>query len=212
MSWYGIILYQKYDINIKYSCEGYNIFMPESKTYTTSTSSHHPGVLTGVHRPELLPRRGEFSAWALTIAIALGFYFLTRPGPAPGLAWFFVIFFAVSAASISLGNWMDRKTFIRIESDGVVFENGLRKSHLTWDAIKEVRTSRAQWGISVQVIGPHSAQSHFAFSTLGEMQFRGKVRARTGFADGKFILDEIIRAAGLTKMTQDGQFNSYSRP
>jgi hypothetical protein len=55
-------------------------------------------------------------------------------------------------------------------------------------------------------------QAHFAFSTLGEMQFRGQVRARTGFAEGKLILDEIIRSAGLTKMLQDGQFNSYSRP
>jgi hypothetical protein len=44
------------------------------------------------------------------------------------------------------------------------------------------------------------------------MQFRGQVRARTGFADGKLILDEIIRAARLTKMLQDGQFNRYSRP
>jgi hypothetical protein len=162
-----------------------------------------------IYTPELLPRRGEFSAWALTVAAALGFYFLARPGTVPLLAWFFVIFFAFSAASISLGNWMDRRTFIRIEPDGVVFENGLRKAHLTWDTIKEVRTSRAQWGISVQVIGE---QSHFAFSTLGEMQFRGKVRARTGFAEGKFILDEIIRAAGLTRLLQDGQFNSYSRP
>jgi hypothetical protein len=61
----------------------------------------------------------------------------------------------------------------------------------------------------VQVIGGHA---HFAFPTFGEMHFRGKVRARMGFADGKFILDEIIRAAGLTKMLQDGQFNIYSRP
>ena len=167
--------------------------MPESRTYF----------------PELLPRRGEFTAWALTFATALGFYFLTKPGPVPLLAWFFVISFVFSAASISLGNWMDRKTFIRIEPNGIVFENGVRKAHLTWGAIREVRTSPARAGISVQVIGE---QAHFAFSTLGEMQFRGQVRARTGFVDGKLILDEIIRAAGLTKMLQDGQFSSYSRP
>jgi hypothetical protein len=167
--------------------------MPEPRTYI----------------PELLPRRGEFTAWALTVAVALGFYFLSRPGPTPLLAWFFIIFFAFSAASISLGNWMDRRTFIRVEPGGVVYENGLRKTRLTWDVIREVRTSPARWGISVQVIGE---QAHFAFSTLGEMQFRGQVRARTGFAEGKLILDEIIRSAGLTKMLQDGQFNSYSRP
>jgi hypothetical protein len=167
--------------------------MPESKTYS----------------PELLPRRGEFTAWALTIASTLGLYFLAGSDPVPLLAWFFVVFFAFSAASISLGNWMDRRTFIHIGSDGLIFENGLRKIHLVWAEVEEVRTSQAQWGISVQVIG---RQVHFAFSTLGEMQFRGKVRARTGFADGKLILDEIIRAAGLTEMLQDGQFNIYSRP
>jgi hypothetical protein len=166
--------------------------MPESRTFT----------------PELLPRRGELTAWVLTVAVALGFYFLSRPGPLPPIAWIFIIFFAFSAISISLGNWMDRKTFIRIEPEGVVFENGLRKAHLTWEAVKEVRTSPARWGLSVQVVGE---SVHFAFSTLGEMQFRGRVRARTGFADGKLILDEIIRAAGLTKMLQDAQFNIYSR-
>jgi hypothetical protein len=167
--------------------------MPETKAYT----------------PELLPRRGEFTAWVLTVVITLGFYFLSRPGPIPAVAWLFVIFFAFSAASISLGNWMDRRTFIRMEPDGIVFENGLRKTHLTWDAIEEVRTSPERWGLSVQVLG---GRVHFAFSTLGEMQFGGQVHVRTGFAEGKVILDEIIRAAGLTKMLHNGSFNIYFRP
>jgi hypothetical protein len=89
--------------------------MPESKTYS----------------PELLPRRGEFTAWALTIASTLGLYFLAGSDPVPLLAWFFVVFFAFSAASISLGNWMDRRTFIHIGSDGLIFENGLRKIHFS---------------------------------------------------------------------------------
>jgi hypothetical protein len=170
-----------------------NLPMPESKTYI----------------PERLPRRGEFSAWALTIVTAFGFYVLSRPVAIPFLAWFFIAVFTFSAASISLGNWMDRHTFIRIEPDGVVFENGLRKTHLPWDAIQEVRTSPSRWGTSVHVIGE---RAHFSFFTLGEMQFRGRVRARTGFAEGKLILDQIIRAAGLTNMLQDGQSTVYSRP
>jgi uncharacterized protein (DUF58 family) len=161
------------------------------------------------HTPELLPRLGEFSAWALTIASALGLSLLSSPTQIPFLAWFLVIFFAFSAASISLGNWMDRRTFIRLEPDGVVFENGLRKTRLIWSEIQELRTSPARWGTSAQVMG---GQSHFSFSTLGEMRFQGKVRARTGFAEGRLIIDEIIRAAGLTKMVQDGQLKIYSRP
>ena len=167
--------------------------MSASKTYT----------------PELLSRRGEYTAWALTLLAAIGLYFLSLRGPLPFWAWFFVVFLAFSAASISLGNWMDRKTFIRLEAGGVTFENGLRKAYLNWDALKEVRTAPARWGTSVQVIGE---QAHFAFSTLGEMQFQGQSRGRTGFVDGQFILDEIIRSAGLTKVTQNGQFCMYARP
>jgi hypothetical protein len=167
--------------------------MAESKTYT----------------PELLPRRGEFFAWSLTIITAFGFYVLSRPTSIPFLGWLFIAVFAFSAFSISLGNWMDRHTFICIEPDGVIFENGVRKTHLSWDQIHEVRTSQARWGTSVHIIGE---RAHFSFFTLGEMQFRGRVQARTGFAEGKLILDEIIRSAGLTNMLQDGQVNIYTRP
>jgi hypothetical protein len=170
----------------------YNIPMPESKTY----------------HPQLLPRRGELTAWALTCLAALGLYFLSLPGPLPTWAWIFFALLAFSAGSISLGNWMDRKTFIRLEPEGVTFENGLRKTHFTWDDIKEVRTSPARWGTSVQVLG---GRAYFAFSTLGEMRFRGETRGQTGFAEGQFILKEILRQAGLTTGTQAGQFCTYSR-
>ncbi|HEY3312108.1 MAG TPA: hypothetical protein VGK00_10745 [Anaerolineales bacterium] len=167
--------------------------MPENKTYT----------------PELLSRQAEFSAWALAAAAGFGLYFLSLRTALPFWAWFLFIILAFSAASISLGNWMDRKTYIRLENDGVTYENGLRKAHLTWDMILEVRTAPARWGTSVQVIGP---QSHFAFSTLGEMQFQGQVRGRTGFAAGKEILDTILSSSGLTETSHEGQFLTYSRP
>jgi len=166
--------------------------MSENKTYT----------------PELLSRRGESTAWALALAAALGLYFLSLRQSLPFWAWFFVALLIFSAASISLGNWVDRHTFIRLESDGVVFENGLRKARLAWRDIEEMQTAPARWGTSVQVIGE---QAHFSFSTLGEMQFQGQVRGRTGFVEGKLIMDEIIHAASLTRMSQTGQFLRYSR-
>lgn len=149
------------------------------------------------------------TAWALTAAAALGLYFLSLRAALPFWAWFLFAILAFSSASMSLGNWMDRKTFISLGVEGLAFENGLRAVHLTWDAIKEVRTAPARWGTSVQVIG---AQTHFTFSTLGEMQFQGQLRGKTGFGAGKEILDEIIRSAGLTKTTRDGQFLMYSHP
>jgi hypothetical protein len=160
------------------------------------------------YKPQLLPRQGELTAWALTFLAALGLYFLSLRSPLPTWAWFFFLLLAFSAASLSLGNWMDRKTFIRLEAGGVLFENGLRKTRLTWAGIEEVRTAPARWGTSVQVLG---RQAHFSFSTLGEMRFQGQTRGQTGFAEGQLILDEILRRAGLTKATQSGQFCAYLR-
>jgi hypothetical protein len=167
--------------------------MTETKTFT----------------PEFLPRRGEITAWVLAIVAAFGLYFLGLRQPLPFWAWFFVIFLIFSAASISFGNWVDRRTLIRLEPGGVAFENGLRNTRLDWDIIQEVRTAPARWGTSVQVIG---TLGHFSFSTLGEMQFMGQSRGRTGFVEGSLIFDEIIRCAGLTKTTQTGPFLIYSRP
>jgi len=164
---------------------------------------------TTTYKPELLSRRGEYTAWALTFAAALGLYFLGLRQAVPFWAWFLGGLLAFSAASISLGNWMDRRTFISLDAGGVKYENGLRRTELSWMDIREVRCAPARWGTSVQVTG---GQAHFAFSTLGEMQFQGQVRGRTGFAEGQQVLDEIIKSAGLTRMERDGQFSTYSRP
>jgi len=166
--------------------------MSEDKTYT----------------PELLPRQGELNAWMLAAAASLGLYFLSLRSPVPYWAWFLLGLFLVSALSISLGNWMDRKTYIRLSENGVAYENGLRKASMTWAQISQVRTMPARWGTSVQVIGE---QNRFAFTTLGEMRFQGQVRSKTGFDFGQEIMDEIIRMAGLSTTRRDGAFTSFTR-
>ena len=160
------------------------------------------------YTPELIPQQGEITAWVLALAAGAGLYFLSLHSTLPFWAWFFFGILAFSALSISFGNWMDRHTLIRLEEKGVAYENGLRKTFLTWDAIREIRTAPARWGISVQVVG---LQSHFAFSTLGEMQFQGQVRGRTGFSEGAEILERIIQSTGLRMMDRKGQFTTYSR-
>lgn len=159
--------------------------------------------------PELLSRQGEITAWGLTAATALGLFFLSQRTGLPYWAWFLFALLLFSAASISLGNWMDRHTFIRLGAEGVDFENGLRRVHMDWAMVEQVRTAPARWGTSVQVSG---RQAYFAFSTLGEMRYQGQVRGRTGFSAGREIMDEIIHLAGLTSTKNDGQFQVFSRP
>lgn len=160
------------------------------------------------YRPELLSRRGELTAWSLAGCAALGLYLLSLGGPVPLWTWFFVLLLVFSALSISLGNWVDRRTCLCLEPDGLTFENGLRQVHLTWTEIRAVRTAPARWGTSVQVLGE---RAHFAFTTLGEVRFQGETRGQTGFVAGQFIQAEILRQAGLLKMIQAGPVCIYSR-
>lgn len=159
-------------------------------------------------RPVLLPRRGEWTAWGLFLADSAGMLILHKSMVVPLWAWIFWFLLLFSALSISLGNWMDRHTFIRLEMDGIRFENGLRRVRLGWPEIQKVAVLPARWGQAVQVIG---RQAHFAFKTLGEVEFQGEVRGRTGFIEGQAILGVILREAGLQLVEKSNSAYYYAR-
>ena len=160
-------------------------------------------------RPELMPRRGEINAWLLAVAAAVGLLILNQTLEiVPGWTWVFCGFLAFSALSISFGNWMDRKTHIALEADGISFENGLRRVLLSWPEVQKVAVLPARWGKTVQVVGE---KSHFDFKTLGEVQFQGKVRGQTGFAEGQTILNVILRETGLELIEESNNAYYYAR-
>ena len=143
-------------------------------------------------RPELLLRRGEWTALALALAASAGMLLLRQAWFIPLWAWIFWAFLLFSGASITLGNWMDRQTLLQLDSKGIHFTNGLRRAELDWSEIQKVTVLPARFGQTVQVIGE---RSHFEFKTIGEVRFQGELRGRTGFADGHHILEVILREA-----------------
>jgi len=159
-------------------------------------------------RPELLSRRGEWTAWALLLAASIGMWFLNRNGYSPNWAWIFWFFLLFSGVSISFGNWLDRSTVIWLKADGIRFKNGLRRVWLAWPEVQKVAVLPARWGKSVQVIGD---KFHFGFKTLGEVQFQGEVRGRTGFTEGQKILDIILREANLVLVEESNNAYYYAR-
>jgi len=159
-------------------------------------------------RPELISRRGEWTAWALALASSLGMWFLNRSGYIPLWAWIFWAFLLFSGISISLGNWLDRNSVIWLETDGIRFENGLRRVWFRWPEVQKVAVLPSRWGKSVQVIGE---KSHFRFKTLGEVKFQGEVRGRTGFPGGQKILDIILREANLVLVEESNNAYYYAR-
>lgn len=163
---------------------------------------------THTYRPELLPRQGEINAWGLALFASVGMAALYLRGQIPSWSWFFIAFLYFSAASISLGNWVDRHTCLTLSPEGVFFENGLRKVSLAWAEIRQARVLPARWGKTVQLM---ASSGHCEFSTLGEVEFRGELRGRTGFSQGEAILQQIVAASGLNRRELQGEALLYSR-
>ena len=159
--------------------------------------------------PELISRRGESTAWGLMLVVSLTIGLMYwRLGTVPGAAWIFLGLLVFAALSTSLGNWMDRKTVLRADGDGVSFVNGVRHVSFVWGDIQKVNVIPLRWGKSVQVIGDGA---HFEFRTLGEVQYQGEVRGRLGFAEGEAILRHILKETGLTLSKEEKGRYYYSR-
>jgi hypothetical protein len=160
-------------------------------------------------RPELLSRRGEFIAWGLAIAVSLTWLVLVLLNREfPGAVPFFAAFLVAVALSISLGNWMDRRTVLRLDQDEVTFDNGLRHARLPYTDIRQVQVFPSAWGKKVRVIGK---QAHFDFRTLGEVKVQGEVKGRMGFPEGEQILKRILEMAQLKEVGSGGTARYYAR-
>lgn len=159
--------------------------------------------------PELQSRQGELNAWGLSVLAIAGVFFLSLREVVPGWAWFLAGILTVSAASISLGNWMDRNTSIEITDESITFRNSVRTVEMTWVEMLEVKTLPARWGRIVQVFGNNL---YFSFTTYGEMKFRDEVKNKIGFLEGDAILNQIIEKAGLiTSVDLDNKATIYKR-
>lgn len=162
-----------------------------------------------IYHPELLPRRGEYLAWGTAILGLLGWSILRLSGrPIISAISFLVVFFILAASAISLGNWMDRKTFLRMSIDELEFSNGLRHVHLAWDKITRIQVSETTWGKKVRVFGD---PEHFDFRTLGEFKVGSEVKGRMGFTQGELILSQILERSDLKEVSRSENVCYYAR-
>lgn len=145
--------------------------------------------------PELVSRRGEMIAWGSTLLVCLAWITLSQVGQRIHIAVpMLALILLLASLSISLGNWMDRKTLISIDSESISFRNGLRKVQFQWEDIQQVRVTPSTWGDKVHVIGN---QAHFEFRTLGEVKVQGEIKGRMGFSEGNLILERILKETNL---------------
>ena len=154
-------------------------------------------------KPELVSRRGEMIAWGSTLLVSLVWITLSQLGQSVPIAVpLLALILLLASLSISLGNWMDRKTLILIDSESISFRNGLRKVHFRWEDIQQVRVTPSNWGDKVHVIGN---QAHFEFRTLGEVKIQGEIKGQMGFSEGDLILERILKETNLIPAHQHVQ-------
>lgn len=145
--------------------------------------------------PELLSRRGELTAWGLTILAVVAWLALRLGGLR--VSWIFIlvaVFLLIGALASSLSNWVDRHTVLRLELGGVSFENGLRQVEIAYHRIPRVQVLPIQLGNLVRVYGDNG--QYFSFHTYGEVGLRGR-RGRVGFKEGEQILAHILERSRL---------------
>jgi hypothetical protein len=161
------------------------------------------------YRPEILSRRGEFFAWFITFLVLAAWLFLifiNKPAPISLLTLFSILL--LIALFISLGNWMDRKSYIRISPKGIVFENGLRHVEKRWDEINKIEVHPSKWGAKVRVL---CSDAHFSFRTLGVVTVGDEEKGRMGYQNGDKILHMMIEETGLTEIKSDNEGKYYIR-
>jgi hypothetical protein len=161
------------------------------------------------YRPELIPRRGEMIAWTgfLAVGVVWLVLYLTDQRVIFVIPAMFAILF-ISAFLISLGNWIDRRTVIRIGAEGIEFQNGIRKVRLAWEDVNEIYVVPSRWGNRVQVSSPSNT---FAFHTLGEVRMHGELKGRMGFEMGEEILRQMVLKSGLQIVDRQGEGYYYAR-
>ena len=163
-----------------------------------------------IFRPETISRQGERNAWILTgFALIIELLLLWRLSSLPVWATLLTAFLLLSAIFISLSNWVDRKTILILQPNGIEFQNGLRNISMQWDQVETVRVIADRLGHRVHVAG---AQAIFNFRMVSEVEIRGKVGGKMGFSEGETILKEIIKASGLSLTENKNQDRYYARP
>lgn len=158
----------------------------------------------------MVSRRGELITWVLALVSLATLVFLKYQSA--GISFWqgsFAGLMVLAAAGSSLSNWMDRNTVLTLMADGIHFRNGLRDLSLQWDEIQEVQVLPSRFGKRVNIIGN---QSHFNFRTSVEITQGSGRRTAMGFAQGDFILQQIIKNGDLQETDQNNHGRYYARP
>ncbi len=141
------------------------------------------------YKPVVNSRRPEFTAWLLAIILVI----VNLTFPASGLfrsgGLILTIFFLFSSVILSIGNWMSQKTKLRLDEDGIWFDNGVRETSFAWKNIVRLEVYPGRFNDKIIVV---SETGKINFDIVEEQNVNGKKFTASGFMDGEEILDIIL--------------------
>jgi hypothetical protein len=127
-------------------------------------------------------RRGEYVAWvcSLVMGVMSGFlYWRDEPLPCMGIGLFTI--FTIAAGLMSFSNWLERKTFIRVDSNGVVYASPIRNVRMEWSRVAYVAAAKSGPSWKILVAG---GGGHFHYRTEGMVRAGARGTLRLGMKEG----------------------------
>ncbi len=147
------------------------------------------------YQPVRNSRKTEIQAWLLTFVLVVTIIFVPIESSVVKVGAYVLIgFFGLSAVLISFGGWVDRRTFLGLDENGIDFRNGLRNVQFRWEEVKKVQVHPSNAGDKVLIFGN---RSYFSFQTFGEIVRNDEVQGRIGFEKGTEILYTIMHYSDL---------------
>jgi hypothetical protein len=141
----------------------------------------------------------------LLVAVFADFEGVVRVG-----LYLLLVFIGLSALVMSVGNWIDRNTTLKIDEAGVSYFNGAREVSLNWGDISRIEVVPARFGDRIIV---SSENAGFRYQSLGKISMSEKISGQVGFEEGAQILETMLEQTGLSgqqpRQTDSGYY--YSR-
>ncbi len=159
-------------------------------------------------QPLLAPRVNELTFWLVAVVFLLvGFFLRSIEMPGSFFAILLGILALLQAIGLSVSNWMDRKTVLRLRPEGIMYQNGLQHIDLSWEQIQGVEVVRTRWNSRrVFVLGNNRK---FHFQTLARLMYNNQKVLKYGFEQGDYILAMILKNCEFEMTTQPNPDSYY---
>jgi hypothetical protein len=159
------------------------------------------------YKPVMNSRRSEVLAWIFSICIVLVLFVLPSSGFFRIAGFVLATFFTFSAIVMSLGNWVSRKTELRMYDEFLWLDNGIRVTTIRWEDIDCLEVFPGRF--NDKIIVNSDSSNRLSFDVIKANVESGEAINIAGFKERDIILEMIIKSSGLNEKRKDGQQGYY---